>query len=154
VRLRLHPRGDADERPLHSCGSGALRLVGRVEDDERAGRRRRAQLLVGFVVPVHEQPLALDPRPERERQLAEGRDVRAEALLGQEPHQRDVRERLRPVDHERLGRGPLEQPRALAQRVLRVDDERRSEAFRQLRGRDPVDRQHPGLDPGAAREQC
>ena len=40
----------------------------------------------------------------RERELAERRDVGADALLGEQPQQRDVRERLRPVDDERARR--------------------------------------------------
>ena len=107
-------------------------LVERVEDDERACLGRRAQLLVRLVVPVHEQPVALDPGAARERELTQRGHVRAEPFLGEQAHQRDVRERLRPVDDERVRNGPLEHPRALAQRVLGVDDERRAEPLRQL----------------------
>ena len=91
-----------------------------------------AQLLVGLVVAVHEQPVAVDARAPREGELAERRDVGAEALLGQQPHHRDVRERLRAVDDERLGRRPPEERRPRPQRLLAVDDERRAEPLREL----------------------
>ena len=86
-----------------SRGSRTLRLVERVEDDERAGAGSGGELLVRLVVPVHEQPVAVDPGALREGELAERRDVGAEPLLGEQPHHRDVRERLRPVDDERPG---------------------------------------------------
>ena len=111
VRLRLDSRRDADDDAADAGGGRAPGLVERVEDDERAGLGRRAQLLVRLVVPVHEQPLALDPRPLCERELAQRGDVRAEPLLGEQAHQRDVGERLRPVDDERVRHGPLEHPR-------------------------------------------
>ena len=62
------------------------------------------QLLVALVVAVHDDPLALDPGAPRELELAERRDVGAEALGREQPQERDVRERLQAVERERLGR--------------------------------------------------
>ena len=154
VRLCLDARRDADEHAANAGGGSPFGLVERVEDDERAGVGGGAQLLVRLVVAVHEQPLAVDPRRPRERELAEGRDVGAESLLREQPQQRDVRERLRPIDDEGLRNGPLEHPRALPERVLGIDDERRAELLREVRDRHPVELQHSCRDPGAAREQC
>ena len=102
VRLGFDAGRDADEHAADAGLGRARRLVERVERDERARLGRGAQLLVRLVVPVHDQPLALDPRPPCERELAERGDVGAEALLGEQPHDGDVRERLRPVDDERI----------------------------------------------------
>ena len=154
VRLRFDPRRDADEDATHAGGGSACRLVGRVEDDERAGLGSRAQFLVRLVVPVHEQALARDARPLREGELAECGDVRSEPLLGEQAHQRDVGEGLRPVDDERLRNGALEHSRAVAQRVLGVDHERRAEPLCQLGHGHSVELEHARRDPGSAREQC
>ena len=149
------PGRHAHERSADARLGRARGLVERVEDDERAGLGRGRQLLVGLVVAVHEQPLARDPGPLRERELAERGDVGADALLGEQPHQRDVRERLRPVDDERVRNGPLEQSRPLAERALA---NRRRAAFRSapptLVTVIPLDLQHPVRDPGSPGEQC
>ena len=99
----------------------------RVENDERVRLCRSAQQLVLLVVPVHHQPRSVEPRAERERELACGRDVGADALLGKEPQHRDRRERLRPVGDERVRRGRAIRARLVAERRLVVDDERRPE---------------------------
>ena len=131
VRVGLDAGRDADERTPDARSGGALRLVRRVEHDERAGLRRGRELLVGLVVAVDDEPVAREPGRPRERELAERRDVRAEPLLGEQPQQRDVRERLRPVDDERVGCGRAVRACARPQRLLAVDDERRSELLRQ-----------------------
>ena len=138
----------------HARLGRAAGLVERVQDDERARVGRRAQLLVRLVVPVHEQPVALDPGTAGERQLAQRGHVRAEPFLGEQAHQRDVRKGLRPVDDKCVRNGPLEHPRALAQRVLRIDHERRPEPLCQLRHGHSVELQHARRDPGSAGEQC
>ena len=46
----------------------------------------------------------------RERELAERRDVRAEPLLGEQPQEGHVRERLRAVDDQRVARDPTKEP--------------------------------------------
>ena len=154
VCLRLDPRRDTDENAADTRGGSPAGLVRCVEDHERAGRCCRGELLVGLVVPVHEQALPGDARPLREGELAERRDVRAESLLGEQSHQRDVRERLRPVDDERLGNGAPEHPCALAQRVLGVDHERRPELRREVGHAPSIELQHTRSDPGSAGEQC
>ena len=148
------PGSDADEDATHAGGGRSCRLVGRVEDDEGAGLGSRAQFLVRLVVPVHEQALARDARPLREGELAECGDVRSEPLLGEQAHQRHVREGLRPIDDERPRDGALEHPRPCAQRLFGVDDERRPEPLRQVGCGDPVELEHARSDPGSAREQC
>jgi hypothetical protein len=154
VRLRLDAGGHADEDATHARLGGTRGLVERVQHDERPGLGRGTQLLVRLVVPVHEQALTRDPGPLREGQLPECRDVRAEPFLGEQAHQSDVRKRLRPVDDERIGSGPLEHPRALAHRILCIDDEGGPEPLRQVGHGDPVELQHARRDPGSAREQC
>ena len=111
----------------------ALRLVGRVEHDERAGLRGGPQLLVRLVVAVEEQAVAGEPGRARERELAERRDVGADALLGEHAQQLDVRERLRPVDDQRVRRGVAVGARLRAQRLLAVDEERRPVLVREPR---------------------
>ena len=81
VRDRLDARREPHEHALDAGGGGALGLVGRVEHDGRVRPRRGAQLLVGLVVAVEEDPLAVEPGLARERELAERRDVGADALL-------------------------------------------------------------------------
>ena len=105
VRDRLDARGEADEDAPYAGGRRAGRLVGCVEDDGRAGLAGRAQLVVRLVVAVEEDPLARQAGRLRERELAERGDVGAEALLGEDAEERDVRERLRPVDDQGARRG-------------------------------------------------
>ena len=138
VRLGLDARRDADEHPADARLGCARRLVERVDRDESAGFGGGTQLLVRLVVPVHDQAVAVDPRAPRERELAERGHVGAEAFLGEQLHHGDVRERLRPVDDERIGHGAPEHPRPLPQRSFGVDDERRPEALGELRRRKPV----------------
>ena len=154
VRLGLDSRRDADQDAAYARVGRAHGLVERVQDDERSCLGRRAQLLVRLVVPVHEQPVALDPGTAGERELTQRGYVRAKPFLGEQAHQRDVRKGLRPVDDERFRNGPLEHPRSLAQRVLGVDHERRVEPLRQLRHGHSVELQHARRDPGSAGEQC
>ena len=66
VRLGLDAGRHADEHAPHARGGRALRLVERVEDDERARLGGRAQLLVGLVV-------AVDERAARRRSRRAGR---------------------------------------------------------------------------------
>ena len=119
-----------------------VELLERVEHDVRsAGVRRRLELLVRLVVPVHDESLAGDARLLREAELPERRHVRAEPLLAEQPHERDVRERLGAVDDERVGRRGAVLPRPRADRLLAVDDERRAELVRERGGRHAADRQ-------------
>jgi hypothetical protein len=77
VRLGLDP--GVTRTSTRRTPAAARARARRARRGRRARRRgRRAQLLVRLVVPVHEQALAVDPGPLRERELAERRDVRAE----------------------------------------------------------------------------
>ena len=104
VRHGLDARRQPHEHAAHAGRGRRLRLARPVEHDERARLGRGAQLLVRLVVAVEDEPLAGDAGRLRERELAERRDVGADSLLREQPQQRDVRERLRPVDDERAGR--------------------------------------------------
>ena len=100
------------------------------------GVEREPQLVLGLVVPVHEDALGLDARPQRQVELAAGGDVDRQPLLVHQPVDGGDGQRLRPVDHlevvgarrERLHVGA----RAGAHVVLRVDVRRRAEALGQL----------------------
>ncbi len=148
MRDRLHAGRQADERPLHTGGGGTPGLVRRVEHDGRARLGRAAQLVLRLVVAVKENPLAVDARRLRDGELAERRDVGADALLGEDPEQRDVRERLRPVDDECVRRGGSVRARLRADRLLAVDDERRPVLGRELRRGHAAERQLAALDTG------
>ena len=133
VRHGLDSRRQADEDAPHSRRGRRLRLARRVENDERACLRGRPQLLLRLVVAVEDEPLARDPRRPRERELAEGRDVGAGSLLREQPQQRDVRERLRPVDDERARRGLAVRLHLAPDRSLAVNEERRPVLVGELR---------------------
>ena len=137
---RFDAWSESHEDALHSGGGCARRLVGRVEDDRRAGLGCGAELLVRLVVPVEEDPAGVHPRLERERELAQGRDVGADALFGEQPEERDVRERLRAVDDLRAGRGSRVRAGLGADGLLAVDDERRAVLVREVGGGDAADR--------------
>src|SRR4029077_11933230 len=92
MRHRLHARRKAYEHAPDARGRSLLRLARRIEDDERARRRRGAELLLRLVVAVADDPLPRDSGRAREPELAERRDVRTDAFLGEQPQQRDVGE--------------------------------------------------------------
>ena len=92
------------------------------------------------------EPLAGDPGTERELELANGRDIGAEPLLGEEAQDRHRRERLRPVGDERLGRRRAIGPRLRPQGLLVVDDERRAELAHEVAGPRPTDHELARLD--------
>ncbi len=82
VRVRLDSRRDADEHPLDADLTRALELLDRVEDDVRNSRFRGCgELRVRLVVPVHDDPVGVEPGPPREAKLAERRDIRPDPLL-------------------------------------------------------------------------
>jgi hypothetical protein len=80
---------------------------------------------------VDDDPLRRDLRRLGVPQLPQRGHVRADALLGQQPHQSYVRERLRPVDDHRVRRAPTIRPRLRADRLLAIDDQRRVELLGQ-----------------------
>src|SRR5439155_1336982 len=86
---------------------GPVELLRRVEHDVGGARvDRRRELLVRLVVAVHDEALAGHAGPLREAELAQRRNVGAEALLREKPQDRDGRKRLRAVDDERMRRRP------------------------------------------------
>src|SRR5581483_11715224 len=92
-------------------------------------------------------------RRPRERELAERRDVGADALLGEDAEDRDVRERLRPVDDECTRRRARIRTRLRTDRLLAVHDERRAVLRGEpLRGH-AADRERAALDARRIREQ-
>ena len=93
------------------------------------------------------------PAAEREAELAERRDVGADALLGEDPHQRDVRERLRPVADERVRSGLAVGARPGAERRLVVDEERAAVLAHEVGGGEPADRELAAVDPRRVGEE-
>ena len=124
----LDPRGDPQQHPLGAVEQpvGALDLVEGVEDQVTdAGVERVAELGLGLVVAVHVDPLGSHPAGEGHVQLAAGRDVGRQPLLGRKRVHRGRRERLaREQDLEvvgALGERRREPAGALADVVLGVD---------------------------------
>ena len=153
VRVGLDARRDSDQAALRAERACALELVERVEHDQRAGLRRPAQQLVLLVVPVDHEPVAGDAGAARELELADRRDVRAEALLGEELQHRDRREGLRAVDDERAGRRRGVRARLGVERRLVVDDDRRPELAGELRGAHAAEHELAVLDAGGVGKQ-
>ena len=141
MRVGIDARRQAHQEAARAGVARPGDLLDRVQDDERARLGGAAQQLILLVVAVDDDLLASDPRGQGEGQLARGRDVGAEALLGQQAENRDRRERLRPVDHEGIRRGRPIRPRLRANGRLVVDDERRPEPFDELRRAQSSDRQ-------------
>ena len=112
-----------------------------------------SELLVGLVVAVEDEPVAGNACAQRELQLTERRDVGAEPFRGEEPQQRDVRERLRPVHDERVRFHARVRARARENGVPAVDDERRAELAGECRRADAADDQLAVLDGGRVGEE-
>ena len=147
VRVRVDAGRHPNEHALHAGSSCPLGLVGGVQHDEPDVRLGRpAKLLVGFVVPVHDDPLARDSRTQRELELAERRDVRPQPRPGEEREQRRVRERLRAVERHRLRRRFAVRARPRPQCLFAVDDERRPELIRELGRPQPADDELAAVD--------
>jgi hypothetical protein len=117
---------DADEDTSYARPSHALGIVRSVEHDEAARLGCRRELLVRLVVPVQHDRVGGDTGAAGERELAERRGLRAQALVGEEPKHLDVGERLHAVEDGRLRRSVAIRLRASPQRLLAVDDERRA----------------------------
>ena len=147
VRHGFDARRQPYEHAAHAGRGRRLRLARPVEDDERADLRSRAQLLLRLVVAVEDEPLAGNPGRPRERELAERGDVGAGSLLREQPEQRDVRERLRPVDDERGRRGLAVRTHLAPDRLLAVDEQRRPVPTRQLARAKTTERELAVLDP-------
>ncbi len=148
VGVRLDPGRHAHERPLNA---GFIRPVGlreRIHHEQRVLRRRKMQQLVLLVVPVDDEPVAGDAGTPRELELADRGDVGAEPLLAEQPKDGDRRERLRPVDDQRVRRGGAIRARLRAQRRLVVHHERRTEPARELRRRHAPEHEVRACDGG------
>jgi hypothetical protein len=102
---------------------------------------------------VEDEPLCRKPCFERELKLSQRRHVGTETLVGKEPQERDVRERFRPVDDERLGVDLPVDVRPSGDRVAAVDDERCSEFVGERRRTDTADRELAALDCGCLWEE-
>src|SRR5438132_275614 len=113
-------------------GSSSSRLWPTARPPPSTRTRGRAELLLRLVVAVEDQPLPGNPRRPREGELAERRDVRAGSLLREQPQERDVRERLRPVDDEHPGRGLAVGLHLAPDGALAVHEQRRAVPARQL----------------------
>ena len=94
-----------------------------------------------------------NPRADGEAELAEGGDVGAEPLGGEEPEQGDVGERLDAVGEESIRRSEAIRLRAGVKRLLAVDEERRAVLLGEGRRSHPSQRKLSGLDLGAVGQQ-
>ena len=152
VCVRVDAERDADEHPLDARGPRTVELIGCVEDDERVAGR--SELLVGLVVPVHDEPVRRDAGLAGEGELPKRRHVGADAFLGQEAEDADVRERLRPVDDERLGSCLAIRACLRANRLLAVDDERSAVLLGEVGRPEAAEHQLAGLvDRSGVREE-
>ena len=113
----------------------------------------RSQQLVLLVVPVDHEPVAGDAGTPRELELADGRDVRAEPLLGEELQHRHRRKRLRAVDDERAGGRRGVRASLGVERRLVVDDDRRPELAGELRRAHAAEHELAVLDAGGVGKQ-
>ena len=146
VRVGLDARGDTDQRPADARPARTFDLLERVEHHERPDGGSRPQLVVRLVVPVDDEALAADAGGQGEAQLAERRHVGADPLLGEEPHQRHVRERLGAVAHDRLGGSRAVGAGLGAQRGFVIDDERAAVRADEIGRGQPADDEVAALD--------
>jgi len=153
VRVRLDAGREPDQYAADGGSVRSFDLLHRVEHEDRAGGRRGLELGVGLVVPVDDQPVPLEAGPPRECELAEGGNVRSEPLVGEQPQDRDVRERLHAVDDERIRVDLPVHPRLREQGLAAVRDERCPEALRELGRGDAADREHALVRSGRVREE-
>ena len=87
VGVGLDPGRDPDQRSRDAGGAGAVDLLERVDDDERAGGRRGARAPRRTCCCRGRRcSVAGDAGRLREPELAERRDVGADPLLGEDPH--------------------------------------------------------------------
>ena len=147
MRHGFDARRQPQQHPPRAGSGRRLRLARPVEDDECAGLRSRAQLFLRLVVAVEDDLLAGNLRRARERELAERGDVRAGAFLREQPQQRDVRERLGPVDDERARSGLAVRTHLAPDRLLAVDEQRRPMLLREPRRGHAAERQLAAFDP-------
>jgi hypothetical protein len=97
--------------------------------------------------------VARDAGALRELELAERRDVRAEALGREQPQDGQVRERLRPVDEQRARHSFAVRAGVRADRRLVVDDDRRAELLGERGRADAAEDELAVLDRGRVGQQ-
>jgi hypothetical protein len=148
---------DADHHGLRPLRQVLQRreLVGVVDDDRpHACLDSLLQLARGLGVAVQDDPLRRDPGAHRDRKLAAGGDVRADALLSQDADDRGAGERLGregEMDAGRLlGERLAEAARAGAQVVLGDHVGRRADLARELDEVAPAHLDAPGGVDGRA----
>ena len=146
VRLRVDARSDADEHGSNACRFRPRNLVERIDDHDCPGLGRRLELFVGLVVAMEQDPLALHACAQRELELTARGDVGPQTLPGEEPEQRDVGERLRPVHDERFGIHSRIRARPGENRLPAVHEERRAELLREGRRTDSAHHELAVLD--------
>ena len=139
-----------------AVGDQRLEPVELVERSRRrSGRRppraRRAARPSDLLLPWNTMRAGREPGVQRDVQLAAGRDVEVEPLLGDEPRHRGAEERLARVRDRRRHRSASAYSRQrAAQLVLVVDVQRRAEARRRgRRGRRPPTGRRPSASTGA-----
>ncbi len=151
---------DAQEHALVR-GADALEavdVVGVVDHDQpHAGGDRVAEVAVGLRVAVQQDAMGVEARGQRDRQLAGGRDVAAEALLGEDARHRRAGQRLGREVHVGVGVQRPERLEVLARRVAQaplVEHQRgRAELGRDVGQRAAADGQAAVVvDAGGARQ--
>ena len=100
------------------------------------GLGRRLELFVRLVVAVEQDLLAPHPCAQRELELTARGDVGPQTLRGEEPEQRDVGERLRPVHDERFRIDSRIRARPGENGLPAVHEERRAELLSEGRRTD------------------
>jgi hypothetical protein len=150
VRPAGHRRVDAQEHGLRARSQPGepLDVVGAVDHDQAdAGIERGGDVQVGLRVAMQQDLGRVEPRRQRDRELAGGRDVAAQSFLREDAHDRRARQRLGgEVDLRALvsaAEGAQVLARGRAQALL-VDDERRgAELVGDVRERTAADGQAP-----------
>ena len=102
---------------------------------------------------MEDEPLAGDARAPGELELAESGDVRPEPFAGEQPQERDVRDRLRPVDDERGRVHARVRARTRENGIPAIGEQRRAELRRELRRAHAADDELAVLDGGRVGEE-
>ena len=140
VRVCVDAERHADEHALDTRSRSEGNLVGSVDDDGSSLPCRFLQKRPVLVVPVHDERGPGESGGTGEPELARRGDVGTDALLGQHPEHGDIRKCLRSVeDAPALADGASQRAGLFAQRLLAVDDERRTESLCEVGRRDPTE---------------
>ena len=144
VGVGFHTRSGADQHPWYEAvlgvkGHEAIDLVEAVHDDATNARPAcGAELVGGLVVPVQHEPVGRHTSGQRNVQLAASGHVDVHALFMGQPSHGNAQERLRGVGHPVTERGDG-LATARSQVLFVVDEQRRTEPFRQLQQVTPAD---------------